>query len=72
MQIKIRVVTGAKKERVIKEKDVYKIYVSTPREKGRANERLVQLLATHFKVKKSSISIISGLRAKEKIVKVVT
>lgn len=72
MQIKVRVVTNAKKERIISEGDVYKIYVSAPPEKGKANKKIIELVADYFKVKKSSVSIISGLRSKEKTIKIFT
>ncbi|TSC81653.1 MAG: hypothetical protein G01um101420_935 [Parcubacteria group bacterium Gr01-1014_20] len=86
MQIKVRVVTNAKKERVLKVREhlsresettrdnsyQYKVYVSAPPEKGRANERLISLLSTYFKIRKNSISIISGLKSKEKIVEILS
>lgn len=72
MQIKVRVITNAKKERITKEGSIYKVYVSTPPEKGRANERLINLLVDYFKIKKSSITIISGLRSKEKVIEILT
>lgn len=92
MQIKIRVITNAQKERIIKEGEVYprakretahlfgksshsdtgvyKVYVSVPPVEGRANQRIIELLADFFKVKKSRITIISGLKSKEKTITV--
>ena len=52
--IKVRVSAGAKTEKVEEiEPDVFKIRVSTPPEKGKANERVTQLLADYFKISKS-------------------
>lgn len=91
MQIQIRAVTNAKKERIVKEGEiyphtkretakganeeisrsgvrVYKIYVSAPPEGGRANARIIELLAKQFKIKKNQIEIIKGLKSKEKII----
>lgn len=82
MQIKIRVVTGAKKERILKVREHlsraseatrgnayhYKVYVSQPPEGGRANTAVIKLLAEHFKISKSQIEIIKGLKSKEKTI----
>lgn len=70
MQIKIRVITNAKKERIIKSEDIFKVYVSSPPIEGRANQRVAELLSEYFKVKKSQITIISGLKSKEKTIQI--
>jgi uncharacterized protein (TIGR00251 family) len=46
------------------------VYVSTPAIEGRANERLVEVLAEHFGRPRRDIVIVSGLRGKRKIVEV--
>lgn len=46
------------------------VYVSTPPIEGRANERLVEVLAEHFGRPRRDIVIVSGLRGKRKIVEV--
>lgn len=82
MQIKIRVVTSAKKERILKAREhlsraseatrgnpyEYKVYVSTPPEKGKANARIVELFADFFKVSRRNVSISSGLKSKDKTI----
>lgn len=68
MKIKIRVVTNAKRDRITKKGKEYKIYVSTPPENGRANARVAELLAEHFKIKKSQVKITKGFKSKEKII----
>ena len=82
MQIKIRVVTNAKKERILRVREhlsrasgttrdnpyEYKVYVSTPPEKGKANERVVELVAEFFKTSKRDICISSGLKSKDKTI----
>lgn len=37
---------------------------------GRANKRLIEILAEHFKVRRSKISILKGTRSRNKIVQV--
>ncbi len=69
MIIKIRVSAGAKTEKVEEMADgSFKVRVNAPPEKGKANERMVELLATHFDTSKARISIISGHTFREKMV----
>jgi uncharacterized protein YggU (UPF0235/DUF167 family) len=44
--------------------------VTVPPEKGRANDKVTEMLSKHFKVPKSSIRLISGASYKEKIFEV--
>jgi uncharacterized protein len=69
MIIKVRVSAGAKTEKVEKMDDgSFKVRVSLPPEKGKANERVVELLAEYFKVSKAKVAIISGNTFREKSV----
>ena len=40
-------------------------------EQGRANRELIRKLAKHFNVSTSQVSIISGLRSRDKIVEII-
>ncbi len=68
MQIRIKVVPGAKKEKIIKEKDFIKVYVKEPAQRNKANKRLVELLSEYFGVKKTSVKILKGKFGREKLV----
>jgi len=69
MIIKIRVSAGAKTEKVEKMTDgSFKLRVNAPPEKGKANERVVELLAAHFNVSKARVAILSGQTYREKSV----
>jgi len=71
MRIYVRVTPRAGKNEVLKISDgEYKVKVTAPPEKGKANESLVDLLAYHFSVPKSSVKIIAGKSARIKIVDV--
>jgi len=48
----------------------YKVKLTVVPEKGKANMQLIKILAKYFKVSKSSISIISGLTSKIKLIEV--
>ncbi len=69
MKIKIKVIPGAKKAEVIKNK-ILKIKVDAPAQKGKANKRLIEILAEHFNVSKPSIKIVKGEKSREKIIEI--
>lgn len=67
--INLKVITRAKKEEVQKlSEDTYRIKVSSPPEKGKANKRIIELLSKEFGVKKQDIKIVSGESSNRKIV----
>ncbi len=70
MLVKVRVVPRAKREEVIPEGDSLVVKVREPPEGGRANKRVVELLAKHFGVSKSRVEIVRGHRSREKLVRV--
>ena len=72
MPIKIKVLPRSAKSEVVGEMadGVLKIKLTTPPVDGKANEELIKLLAKHFKVSKSSIEILKGLKSKNKIVEI--
>jgi len=51
-------------------KDRLKIAISAPPLEGRANKKCIDFLAKYFKVPKSRVEIISGLKSKEKQIKI--
>lgn len=70
MRIRVMVIPNSKKPSVKKENDTYVVRVDAPPTKGRANKRLIEILAEYFGVKKSRIRIISGEKSREKIVEI--
>lgn len=66
MNIRIKVIANASKDRVKNEGDILKVYVTAQREKGKANKRLIDTLAKHFKISKSDIEIVSGEKSNKK------
>jgi uncharacterized protein YggU (UPF0235/DUF167 family) len=66
--ISVRVVTNAKDEKVEETApDTYKVRVGVPPEKGRANDRVVELLAEYFNVPRSHIFLSAGALSRDKI-----
>ncbi len=71
MRIKLKVIARAKKEELLKLSDgSYRIKVSSPPEKGKANKRIIELLSEEFGVKKRDIVIVAGETTNKKIVEI--
>lgn len=51
--------------------DLYKVYVTVAPEQGKANKKMIDLLADYFKVSKSQIRIVKGEISRNKIVEIV-
>ena len=73
MKINVLVKPASKYSQVIKiTKYDYKVNVDAPAKDGEANKRLIEILAEHFEVPKSFISIVKGFKSKNKIVEIDT
>ncbi|HUT22532.1 MAG TPA: DUF167 domain-containing protein [Candidatus Bipolaricaulota bacterium] len=71
MIIKVKVITRAKEEELIPLSDTeFKAKLTIIPEKGKANERLVALLAKHFDVSKNQIFIKSGKTTSNKLISI--
>ncbi|TAJ81226.1 DUF167 domain-containing protein [bacterium] len=70
-KIWITVKPQAKREEVKKTAEgEYAASVHAPAREGKANEALVELLADHFSVPKSSVKIIRGQTGRKKLVEI--
>ena len=71
MRIGVTVTPNARSPLVTRVDDAnYKVRVDARAVEGKANERLVELLAEHFGVPKSHVRIMRGLGSRKKIVDV--
>ena len=70
MKIKVRVKPNSKTEEVIAEGDGFTVKVKEPPIEGKANRAVIRLLAKHFGVSETRISISSGLRSRVKVIEV--
>lgn len=71
MIISVTVATRAKQERIRQQPDgSYKIWVRAVPEHGRANERVIRLLAEHFNIPPSRVTITRGAGASRKIIRI--
>ena len=69
-KISVKVIANAKKERVVVEKDIYKIYVCAPAVEGKANKAVISALAQYFGINKSRVKIIKGEKSRQKIIEI--
>jgi len=68
-RVRLRVSPGARRTELAgRFGDAWKVRVSAPPERGRANEAVLDLLAEKVELPRRSLSIVSGRGAREKIV----
>ncbi|MEM0215607.1 MAG: DUF167 domain-containing protein [Archaeoglobaceae archaeon] len=70
MRIAVRVKPNSKKSKVEKVGEEYVVSVRSLPVEGRANDEVIEVLADYFKVSKSKIRIVSGIKSKKKIVEI--
>lgn len=64
--IEVKIIPNARKTAIEKEGERYKVHVTAPAVDGKANKALIELLADHFGIKKSSVEIIRGETSRNK------
>jgi len=72
MKLNVKVIPKAKQNKIVKEGGRFKIYLTAPAVKGKANKALIEFLAEHFGVKKRAIKILVGEKNRNKVVEVLT
>ncbi len=70
MIINVKVIAGAKQNKIKKEGERFKVYLTAPPVEGKANKMLIEILADYFKVKKNKISIIKGTLSSNKTIEI--
>jgi uncharacterized protein len=68
-RVRLRVAPGATRAGVVgRHGDAWKVRVTAPAEAGRANDAVVRLLADTLAVPRTSVTLVSGHSARDKIV----
>lgn len=68
MKITISVKANSKENKLeLLPDESYKAYVKAPAQEGKANEAVKKLLAEHFGVSRSEVSLKAGQKAKNKV-----
>lgn len=71
MKISIRVKPNSKENRIEKTgPNELLVKVKAPPQENKANQEVMKILSKYFQVPRSRISILSGLKSKQKIVKI--
>lgn len=65
-KVQVQVKLKSKKEGVEEADGFLIVRVGTPPVDGKANKRIIELLAKHFQVAKSQVSLVSGSKSKLK------
>ena len=67
--ISVKVIPNAKRNEIKKENEGLKVYLTAPAIEGKANKRLLEILAKHFNCRKSELKIIKGEKTRNKLIK---
>ena len=70
MVFNVRVTVRASSNRVEQIGNTLKVYLTKPAVDGLANDQLVDLLSSHFKIKKYQVNIKSGAKSRNKLVEI--
>lgn len=71
MFISVKVVPNSKKPEVERiDENSFKVKVDAKAEGGKANRRLVEIIAEFFIVPKSSVAIVKGMKSRNKIIEI--
>ena len=70
MILKVKVFPNARKPRILEADGLLKVYVNAPPADGKANKAVIKAIAEHRQVRKSAITIIKGLRSRNKTIEV--
>jgi len=68
MKLNIKVIPKAKENKIIQEPNILKVYLTQVPEKGKANAKLIAMLAKYFKLPKSEIIIAQGQKSHYKTI----
>jgi hypothetical protein len=73
MKINVRVTPNAKVPTIEKvDANTYNVRVNARAVEGRANTRMIEMLAEHFGIRKTKVCILKGFNSKNKVVEVTT
>lgn len=71
MRYQVKVSPNSRQASVVQDGEKLKVRVNATPDKGKANDRLIEILSEHFKVPKSSIKILTGHTSHNKIIEVI-
>ena len=72
MIINVRVIPRARVQKIVADGDAYRVYTNAAPTDGAANTAVIKMLAKHFGVPKSRISIIRGATSHDKVIEIIS
>jgi len=70
VRFNVKVFPRSSREEFVEKDGIIKVYVKAAPDKGKANKAVVNIIAKEYKVKKSSVKIITGATGRNKVVEV--
>ena len=70
MILNIKVIPSARKNEIKREGNCWKVRLTAPAEKGKANKLLIKLLSQELKLKKNQVKIVQGEKSRYKILRI--
>ncbi len=71
MLVEVKVIPRAKKERIEISNGGLKVYVCEAARDGKANKKVIELLATYYQTKKYNVSIRKGQKQRNKVIEII-
>ena len=71
MIVNVRVIPRARVQKIVADGDNLRVYTNAAPADGAANAAVIKMLAKHFDVPKSSISIVRGATSHDKVIEIV-
>jgi uncharacterized protein (TIGR00251 family) len=70
MKIRVKVTPNSRREAVNTTGNIFLVQVKEPATEGRANKAVIKVLAEHFGVTKSQVSILTGSGSRNKTIEI--
>ena len=70
MIVNVRVIPRARVQKIVSDGDVLRVYTNATPTDGAANAAVIKMLATHYDVPKSHISILRGATSHDKVISI--
>ena len=70
MIINVRVIPRARVQKIVADGDTLRVYTNAAPSDGEANAAVIKMLAKHYGVSKSSISIVRGATSHDKVIEI--
>ena len=70
MMVNVRVVPRARIQKIVADGDILRVYTNAAPTDGAANAAVIKMLAKHYDVPKSRISIVRGATSHDKVISI--